>query len=89
MTGVWVESRRARAATNLAVVLNRSTPRSDYPPRVAFEESAYRKSGIMPDPGDVADDGVAGELRAAWRALYGSDAPPEVMVEHVRGLIGG
>jgi phospholipase C len=93
MTGVWVESKRARAATNLGVTINRDTPRTDYPTKLDFDERAYRTSGVMEDvPIDVDDDeasaGVAGELRDAWRAAHG-DATPDEMVEGYKALIGG
>jgi phospholipase C len=104
MTGVWVESRRARAATGLGVTLNRSTPRNDYPPRIPFDWGAYRRSGVEPerpepaaagggrhadDTNDVPDTGVAGELLDAWRAEHGADASPADLVEHYRSLLGG
>jgi phospholipase C len=92
MTGVWVDSKRARAATNLGVTINRASPRTDYPTRLTYDERAYRASGVMEDipVDDDRDDpeGVAGELRDAWRAEHG-DASPSEMVEGYRALIGG
>jgi phospholipase C len=89
MTGVWVDSKRARAATHLGVVVNRTTPRTDYPPQLRYDANAYRVSCIAENdavdaPGDA---GVAGELRDAWRAEHG-EASPEEMVERYRELLG-
>jgi phospholipase C len=91
MTGVWVDSRRARAATNLGVTLDRTTPREEYPRRLVYDEAAYRRSGVEEDPANLAagDDGVAGELRDAWRAEHGTDASPSDLVEHYRSLLSG
>jgi phospholipase C len=98
MTGIWVESRRARAATGLGVTLNRSTARNDYPPRLVYDANAYRRSGVDPDrpdpsvseagdASDAGDTGVAGELLDAWRAEHGADASASDLVEHYRLLL--
>ena len=90
MTGVWVDSRRARAATNLGVAINRTAPREDYPPSVSYDASVYRATAVSDlvaaGPGEV-DRGVAGELHDAWREEHGEASPAE-MVEGYRGLIG-
>ena len=89
MPGVWVDSRRARAATHLGVTLNRRSPRADYPRTLTYDERAYRANGVTDE---VADDdaavGVAGELREAWRAEHGEASPSE-MVERFQALVGG
>jgi phospholipase C len=90
MTGVWVDSKRARAATHLGVTLNRTRPRTDYPQRLAYEESAYHVHGDREDipSDDRARTGVAGELLDAWRAEHG-DCTPSQMVEDYKALIEG
>ncbi len=91
MTGVWVESRRARAARSLAAVLDRTSPRTDYPRRLAFDARAYRDAGVV-DPerpdSEPAFAGVAEELRDAWRAAHGEGTADE-MVAHVRRIVEG
>jgi phospholipase C len=94
MTGTWVDSKRARAATNLGVTLNRREPRADYPARLNFDDRVYRTSGVDDEiaaAGDheheEGDSGVAGEIREAWRAEHG-DASPSEMVAQYRALIG-
>ncbi len=100
MTGVWVESRRARVATNLGVTINRETPRNDYPTHLPFDASAYGRSGVDAERPDeaaeaagpaagVGDDGVAHELLDAWRAEHGTPASPNDLAEHYRSLVGG
>lgn len=89
MTGVWVASKRARAATSLAAAVNRTSPRTDYPQRFVYDAGAYRDEALVDDPGPRpadACDGVAGELRDAWREAHG-EATAEEMVEHVRRLV--
>ena len=49
MTGVWVASNRARAAVNLGVVVNRETPRTDYPRSMPFDWRVYRANGVLED----------------------------------------
>jgi phospholipase C len=93
MTGVWVESKRARAAANLGVAINRTSPRVDYPSTIPFDWRDYRENGVLEDlplaGADAnADEGVAGELRAAWRAEHGDPADPREMVEHFQTLVG-
>jgi phospholipase C len=89
MTGVWVASKRARAATTLGAVINRTSPRTDYPSRLAYDARAYRDEAMTdePRPPDApAFLGVAGELRDAWRATHGEGTATE-MVDHVRTLV--
>jgi phospholipase C len=94
MTGAWVDSARARAATTLEVTLNRTTARApgEYPPRLDYEARAYRRDrssdriaaqGLEQD-GSV---GVAAELRDAWRGRHG-DATALEMAERFRELVG-
>jgi phospholipase C len=90
MTGVWVDSRRARAATHLGVTLNRTYPRADYPRTLSYDERAYRTNGVRDElaQDDDATVGVAGELREAWTAEHGEASPSE-MVEGFQALVGG
>jgi phospholipase C len=91
MTGVWVESKRARTAANLGVVINRTSPRVDYPRTMPFDWRDYRANGVLEDlplASTDSDDGVAGELRDAWRAEHGDPADPREMVEHYQALVG-
>jgi phospholipase C len=88
MTGVWVDSKRARAATALDCTMNRTSPRTDYPLQLAFDERAYRiASRPAANLADIAcePDGIAGELLDHWRAERGVRTLAD-MLEHVRGL---
>lgn len=94
MTGAWVDSQRARAATTLEVTVNRRTPRApgEYVPRLEYDAAIYRerRSGghVGAQPHDVDERvGVAAELLDAWRAGHG-DATAQEMVEHFRSLVG-
>jgi phospholipase C len=89
MTGVWVDSRRARAATNLGVTINRTTPREDYLRSLTYDARAYRATAVAGSDtvdGEI-DRGVAGELHDAWREEHGEASPTE-MVDGYRELIG-
>ena len=90
MTGVWVASKRAKAAATLAVTLNRTSPRTDYPSRLTYDARAYRAEGAeeAPPPDVQALPGIAGELHEAWRSRHGEGTAIE-MVEHVRTLVEG
>jgi len=90
MTGVWVDSRRARAATSLGVTLNRASPRTDQPSKLIYDAGAYLSGGLTEEVtgDDGAAAGVAGELREAWQAAHGEATPAE-MVDGFRALIGG
>jgi phospholipase C len=93
MTGVWVDSRRAREATHLGATLTRTTPRDDYPSRLAFDAQEYRDRRVVGErdasPGDgLALAGPGEELRAAWRAEHGSASPGD-MAEGFRALVEG
>jgi phospholipase C len=89
MTGVWVDSRRARAATNLGVTINRTSPRTDYIASLAYDARVYRGSALVENETvpDEVDAGVAGELHDAWQAEHGEASPTE-MVEQYRALLG-
>jgi len=91
MTGTWVDSKRARAATTLEVALNRASPRKDYPTTIAFDQRHYPRRGILREtltPEERTDqagacEGVAGDLRAAFQEQCGKSSP-EALVEHFR-----
>jgi phospholipase C len=87
MTGVWVDSRRARVATALDVTINRSTPRTDYPRRLVHSHDDYSEVARIDPSSDVPCEGVAAELCDAYRARRGSATPAE-LVEHYRALTG-
>ncbi len=90
MTGVWVDSKRARAATSLALTINRTAPRTDYPPTLSYDERVYRANGFREEVAsddDAAVVGVAGELREAWAAEHGQASPVE-MVQRFQALLG-
>jgi phospholipase C len=89
MTGAWVDSKRAQAATSLRATINRTSPRTDYPSRFVYDARSYRDDGLVdeaPQPPAQAFAGIAGELREAWRATHGEGTAAE-MVEHVRKLV--
>jgi phospholipase C len=90
MTGAWVDSRRARAATHLGVVLNRASPRDDCPTKVVYDERAYRQAEVVADGASepLKRTDVATELTEAWKAEHGNGSAEE-MVEHYRALVGG
>jgi phospholipase C len=87
MSGVWLNSERARAATSLDITLNRQSPRRDYPTWLDYHSRHYREvkpSTYTDHPSELA--GVGQELYDHWSAEHG-DAPPSVMLEHVRKTI--
>jgi phospholipase C len=91
MTGVWVDSKRARAANALDRALSRANARTDYPSRLAFDGRAYRGSGPQkPATADTHAEnqpgGLGRELFDQWRAENG-DGTPADMVEHFRRLV--
>jgi phospholipase C len=89
MTGRWVESPRARAATPLAAVINRSLPRTDAA-KLEFVRSVYHRRASESDTRRVATEepaGVARELREAFVASQGHDASPEELVAHYEALL--
>jgi phospholipase C len=89
MSGVWVESKRAHAATSLEVTLNRESPRRDYPTRIHFDSRAYREvKPIALEDGMTDLAGVGEELYDHWRTENG-DAPPSAMLEQVKRIVAG
>lgn len=86
MTGVWVRSARARAATPLDVTLVRPTPRDDHEP-LEFDARVYRTiEPEAPPPEVVEPEGVAATLFDAWQAEHGAGTPVD-MVEHFQKLV--
>jgi len=88
MTGRWVQSPRARAATALDVVVNRAVPRTD------ASQLTYRSGDYhQPPPGhgharsDSEIAGVAKELNDAWIATHGEPTSPERLVAHYEALV--
>jgi phospholipase C len=84
MTGTWVDSERARAASTLELVVNRASPRRDLP-RIEFDPRAYRRGKIQRTAGG---GGPASDLAAAFRQQHGH-ATPEQIAEHYRRLLTG
>jgi phospholipase C len=88
MTGTWVASPRARAATPLEVTINRTSPRTD------ASTITYR-GGDYDDRGDQRiaaasggePHGVADELCQAWREEHRKDATPERIVAYYDDLV--
>jgi len=89
MTGVWVDSKRARAATTLEATVNRSTPRTDYVRSLVYQKDDYLRDG-MADDTDLPDatecHGVAAELCDAFRATH-ADAGPNDVIDHFNKLM--
>lgn len=88
MTGVWVESPRARAATSLELVLNRDAPRADARP-IEFREDAYRRPSFHPNFAHALETepmGIAAEIHDAWREAHGETADAEAIAAHFRAL---
>jgi phospholipase C len=87
MTGRWVHSPRARAATPLDVTLNRATPRSD------ASKLVFKGGDYAPGPVDAAKaaaaepSGVAKELCDAYRAEHAKDATPEQIAAYYESLV--
>ena len=88
MTGAWVESPRARAATPLDVTINRKTPRTDAS-TITYRGSDYHRGpdqrALAPSDGEL--HGVAQELCAAWREEHREDATPERIVAYYEDLV--
>ena len=87
MTGVWVDSARARRATSLEVTLNRATPRRDAS-RLVYRSGAYRETR---GGGHLAIDDIPGpgkEVCDAFRAAHGRDASPEAIARYFDELVG-
>jgi phospholipase C len=85
MTGVWVRSARARAATPLDLTLTRPTPRDDHEP-LAFDARVYRTIEPEEPPPRQELEGVARALFETWQAEHGEGTPAD-MVEHFQKLV--
>jgi phospholipase C len=85
MTGVWVDSARARAATSLEVVATRDSPRADYPRRIPFDARAYADDRMIERAARL-DEGVSGELRTAFLTAHG-EATPDEMAAYFRRIV--
>jgi phospholipase C len=86
MTGVEVDSARARRATSLSVTLNRMTPRTDAA-KLAFRRGAYRGANERVPPEELG--GVGKELCDRFRAEHRRDATPEAIADYYASLVGG
>lgn len=86
MTGVSVDSARARRATPLSVALNRMTPRTDAS-KLCFCRGAYRATNERTTASaDIG--GVGKELCDRFRAEHRRDATPEAIAAYYAGLVG-
>jgi phospholipase C len=89
MTGVWVDSARARSATPLSVTLNRMTPRTDAS-RLTFRRGAYHgasnRVATATSPEEIG--GVGKELCDRFRAEHRLDATPEAIADYYASLVG-
>jgi phospholipase C len=83
MTGKWVESARARAATPLDVVVNRATPRTDAA-KLLFRGDVYHRRVANPR---YESAGVAKEIVETWNADHHRDATPEQIVDYYEALV--
>jgi phospholipase C len=83
MTGRWVDSPRARAATPLDVVVNRAVPRTDAS-KLLFRGDVYRHRVVTPT---YSSEGVAREICETFAAEHGRDATPEEIVAHYQALV--
>ena len=89
MTGRWVASHRAQAATPLDCVLNRVTPRTDAS-KLTFVNGAYhqpREHHEVVKRADTEPSGVARELCDTWRREHREDATPEKIVAYYDDLV--
>lgn len=89
MTGKWVASPRARAATPLDVTINRAVPRTDAS-KLTYRSGAYRRPASPQDIRRIATHepaGVAKEICDAWVAARGEDASPEQIVAAYEALV--
>ncbi|CAN5925045.1 hypothetical protein BH11MYX4_BH11MYX4_45170 [soil metagenome] len=87
MTGVWVDSARARQATSLSVTLNRMTPRTDAS-KLAFRRGAYHAADARGSASLETIGGVGKELSDRFRAEHRRDATPEAIAAYYASLVG-
>lgn len=87
MTGVHVDSARARRATPLSVTLNRMTARTDAS-RLAFRRSAYHGSNDRVATSPETIGGVGRELCDRFRMEHRRDATPEAIADYYANLVG-
>jgi phospholipase C len=87
MTGVWVDSARARRATPLSVTLNRMMPRTDAS-KLTFRRGAYHGTSDRIEASPETIGGVGKELCDRFRAEHRRDATPEAIAEYYASLVG-
>jgi len=87
MTGVWVDSARARRATPLSVTLNRMMPRTDAS-KLTFRRGAYHGANDRVPTAPETIGGVGKELCDRFRAEHRSDATPEAIADYYASLVG-
>ena len=87
MTGVWVDSARARRATPLSVTLNRMMPRTDAS-KLTFRRGAYHGTNDRLPASPETIGGVGKELCDRFRVEHRSDATPEAIAEYYASLVG-
>ena len=87
MTGVEVDSARARTATSLGVTLNRMEPRKDAS-KLRFCSGAYRCTKNHPPTTPEPVGGVGKELCERFRAEHRRDASPEAIAAYYANLVG-
>jgi hypothetical protein len=87
MTGVWVDSARARRATPLSVTLNRMMPRTDAS-KLTFRRGAYHGTNDRLPTSAGTIGGVGKELCDRFRAEHRRDATPEAIADYYASLIG-
>jgi hypothetical protein len=68
-------------------VATRDSPRADYPRRIPFDARAYADDRMV-DRAARLDEGVSGELRAAFLTEHG-EATPEEMAAHFGRIVTG
>jgi hypothetical protein len=87
MTGVWVDSARARRATPLSVTLNRMMPRTDAS-KLTFRRGAYHGTNEHSPASPETIGGVGKELCDRFRKEHRVDATPEAIAEYYASLVG-
>ena len=88
MTGVWVDSVRARRVTSLSATLNRMTSRTDAS-RLTFRRGVYHAATDRSPASPETIGGVGKELCDRFRAEHRRDATPEVIADYYASLVGG
>jgi phospholipase C len=89
MTGKWVESPRARAATPLDVTINRAVPRTDAS-KLTYRSASYHRPATSQAIQRVATHepaGVAREICDRWNEEHNRDASPEQIVAAYEALV--